>query len=164
MGEGNFSSGDKIVSFKIPILNNKKRFQGDSVLAPVIICFESMFSDLVRKFVKNGADILIIITNDAWFGRTSAPFHHAQAAVFRAIENRIGIARCANTGVSMFIDAYGRTLTKTSIFERGTIVENMSLRSKTTFFTRHGHVFAITVSLLNIIPILTTLFRSNKTE
>jgi len=164
MGEGNFSPGDRIVSFKIPILNDKERFQRDFVLAPVIICFESMFSDLVRKFVKNGADILIVITNDAWFGRTSAPFHHAQAAVFRAIENRIGIARCANTGVSMFVNAYGRTLTKTSIFEKATIVENMFLRSKTTFFTRYGHVFSITVSLLNIIPILTALFSSNKTE
>lgn len=164
MGEGNFSSGEKIVSFKIPVLNKNKKIKNNSFLAPVIICFESMFSNLVRKFVNNGADIMIIITNDAWFGKTSAPYHHAQAAVFRAVENRIEIARCANTGVSMFIDAFGRTTKSTGIFQKATRVHDMQLRSETTFFTKYGHLFTITVTLLNVIPVLIALFSSNKTQ
>ncbi len=162
MGEGNFSPGDKIVSFKIPLLKKPQRFKKDHLLVPAIICFESLFSNLVRKFVLNGADILVIITNDAWFGRTSAPFHHAQAAIFRAIENRIAIARCANTGVSMFIDAYGRTTKTTDIFEAATLNDGMTLRDQTTFFTQYGDVFPVVVSLLNAFPLLTALFIGRK--
>jgi len=162
MGEGNFSPGTDIVSFKIPILKKKERLKKNLFFAPVLICFESMFSELARKFVKNGADILIIITNDAWFGKTSAPYHHAQAAVFRAVENRIGIARCANTGVSMFIDSYGKTTKSTPIFKKATLIQDMAVRKKTTFFTHHGHVFSIVVTLLNILPIVAALFSGNK--
>jgi apolipoprotein N-acyltransferase len=162
MGEGNFSPGKEIVSFKVPILKKKKRFNQESFSAPVLICFESMFSDFARKFVKNGAEILIIITNDAWFDKTSAPYHHAQAAVFRAIENRISIARCANTGVSLFIDSYGKTTKSTSILKKATLIQDLAVRKKTTFFTQYGHVFSITVTLLNILPIVVALFSGKK--
>lgn len=162
MGEGNFSPGTEIVSFEVPVLKEKERFKQGSILAPVLICFESMFSELARKFVKNGADILIIITNDAWFGKTSAPYHHAQAAVFRAIENRIPIARCANTGVSAFIDSYGKIIKSTPIFEKATLIQDMQLRKQDTFFTRYGHVFSITVTLLNILPIVVAFFSGKK--
>jgi len=154
MGEGDFSPGEDIVLFNVPTL---QRDDGSEITQavykiPVIICFESLFSNLVRQFVIKGADVLVIITNDAWFGPTSAPYHHAQAAVFRAIENRISIARCANTGVSMFIDAYGRISKETPIFERCVITNEMSLRKSTTFFTRYGHIFTISISLFNLIP------------
>jgi len=169
MGEGNFSPGDKLVSFKVPmtfktITSEEERPPRDHIFAPVVICFESLFPELVRKFVRNGADILIIITNDAWFKRSAAPFHHAQAAVFRAIENRISIARCANTGVSMFIDPYGRTLQSTPIFVKTFLVQEIPLRTKTTFFTNHGNVFSIAISLLNIAPLLAALLIPKKSK
>ncbi|MDW7679642.1 MAG: nitrilase-related carbon-nitrogen hydrolase, partial [bacterium] len=156
-----------LVTFRVPALkksaNNTMQVEERYFFRmPVIICFESLFSNLVRKFIKPGADILVIITNDAWFGRSPAPYHHAQAAVFRAIENRIAIARCANTGKSMFIDCFGRTKSETPIFERMTLVDEIPLRSSTTFFTMHGHVFAVAVSLLNIIPFLIALIRQIK--
>jgi len=165
MGEGNFSPGDSIVSFKIPWKRMQKADLSSEpryFFAPVIICFESLFSNLVRKFVMNGADILIIITNDAWFGRTQAPYHHAQAAVFRAIENRISIARCANTGVSMFIDAYGNISKETPIWVRTAIFGDLEPRQKTTFFSKHGHVFATIISLLNFFPLIFAIFASLK--
>ncbi|MDZ7319008.1 MAG: apolipoprotein N-acyltransferase, partial [candidate division KSB1 bacterium] len=137
MGEGNFSPGNKVVSFTVPILDNEhsgatQMSLRHHILAPVVICFESLFPEIVRQFIQNGADILIIVTNDAWFKRSAAPFHHAQVAIFRAIENRISIARCANTGVSMFIDPYGRTIQATSIFETAVAVNDLPLRRKTT--------------------------------
>ena len=170
MGEGNFSSGNKVVSFKVPFYHEQKNnCQNDSltkneILTPVIICFESLFPEFVRKFIQKGADIMVIITNDAWFERSSAPFHHAQVAVFRAIENRICIARCANTGISMFIDPYGRTLASTSIFEQTTLIHDIPLRKGTTFFIKHGNIFSYAISVLNFIPFIAAFFTNRKSK
>ena len=167
MGEGNFSPGKKVVSFDVPIVSPGRKLPADSskhtrIKAPVVICFESLFPELVRKFILNGADILIIITNDAWFERSTAPYHHARAAIFRAIENRVSIARCANTGVSMFVDPYGRTLQASPIFKKMFLVQDIPLRTETTFFAKHGNIFSVTISLLNIVPLLLALVRSKK--
>lgn len=165
MGEGNFSPGNEVVSFNVPLISHFERLKRDSIRAPVIICFESLFPELVRKFIQKGADILIIITNDAWFGRSAAPYHHAQMAIFRAIENRISVARCANTGVSMFVDPYGRTVSSTAIFQKKILVHDIPLRTESTFFKRQGNVFTVTISLLNIAPLLVAVFiRPKKSE
>ncbi len=76
----------------------------------VLICFEDTIPELSRGFVKRGADFLVNITNDGWFGRSSAPYQHLSASVLRAVENRVPVARAANTGVSCFIDSRGRTI------------------------------------------------------
>lgn len=164
MGEGNFSPGDQLKTFYIPISTP----DNDSIIqtrikVSVVICFESLFSDLVRKFiVDKGAQLLVIITNDGWFKRSAAPYHHAQAAVLRAIENRISIARSANTGVSMFIDPYGRTIKASPIFEELYLVDKVSLRNETTFFTRHGNIFSITISVLNLGPLIIALLKKDQ--
>ncbi|MFA5388122.1 MAG: apolipoprotein N-acyltransferase [Candidatus Omnitrophota bacterium] len=74
----------------------------------VLICFEDIFPEIAKKFVKNGAKFLIVITNDAWYGKSGAAYQHAACSVFRAIENRVPVVRCANTGYSCFIDSKGR--------------------------------------------------------
>jgi apolipoprotein N-acyltransferase len=163
MGEGNFSPGNALKTFRIPVQSSRESSKKSVLRMPVVVCFESMFPELVRKFVMHkNATMLAIITNDGWFRKTSAPYHHSQVAVFRAIENRIAIARAANTGVSMFIDAYGRTMRSTPIFERTWIAENLSSRREHTFFTRFGPVFAITISLFNLGPIIVALFKNDK--
>ena len=73
-----------------------------------LICFEDIFPELSRRFVKDGAKFLIVITNDAWYGKSSAAYQHAACSVFRAIENRVPVVRSANTGYSCFIDSRGR--------------------------------------------------------
>src|SRR5256885_4436832 len=70
----------------------------------VLICYESIFEDLARSYRRRGADFLVTITNDAWYGRTAGPYQHASHLVLRAIESRMGIARAANDGISEFID------------------------------------------------------------
>ena len=74
----------------------------------VLICFEDIFPEISRKFVNSGAKFLIVITNDAWYGKSGAAYQHAANSVFRAVENRVPVVRCANTGVSCFIDSRGR--------------------------------------------------------
>jgi apolipoprotein N-acyltransferase len=107
-----------------------------------LICYEIIFPGLVRKFTHNGADLLVTITNDAWFGRTSAPYQHFSMAVFRAVENRVPVIRAANTGISGFIDSKGRIIRKTDIFEEVVITENASVGSSSqSFYSRYGDIF-----------------------
>jgi len=81
----------------------------------VVICYESAFEDLARRYRRDGADFLLNITNDAWFGRTAGPYQHAAHLVMRAIETRMGVARAANTGVSEFVDPLGYTHLRTPL-------------------------------------------------
>jgi apolipoprotein N-acyltransferase len=85
-----------------------------------------------------GAEFLVVITNDMWFGPSSVPFQHARMSVFRAIENRVPLARCANTGVSMFIDRWGRTSEMTEMNERKLIYGNLQPEPSTSLYNRWG--------------------------
>ena len=103
-----------------------------------IICFESVFPDLARDLRRDGAEILVNLTNDAWFGRSFAPYQHAVFPTIRAIEERMPVARAANTGVSSLIDTHGRELARSAIFRDGVLVAELHYGAKTTFYTRHG--------------------------
>jgi len=116
----------------------------------VLICWEGIFPHLVRKFVKDGADYLTNITNDAWFLNTAAPFQHFIMSIFRAVENRVSIIRVANTGVSGFIDKYGRITKKTEIFKKDYLNSSVSRRNQQTFYTNYGDIFAYLCVVLSI--------------
>lgn len=131
MGGGGFKAGEELTIFDI----EGKRFG-------ILICYEGIFDNLVRKFVKRGADFMINITNDAWYEKTSAPYQHFSFSIFRAIENRVPIVRAANTGVSGFIDSQGRIRKDLDIFLEGTLIDEISLKEKETFYTRFGNLFA----------------------
>jgi apolipoprotein N-acyltransferase len=106
------------------------------------ICYEAIFPGLVRRFVAGGAELLVNMTNDAWYGTTSAPYQHLAMTVFRAVENRRYMVRAANTGISAVVDPWGRVLAETRLFEPTVLVREVPLVSGTTFYTRHGDVFA----------------------
>lgn len=108
----------------------------------VAICFEVIFPDLVRRLANEGADFLVTITNDAWFGNTVAPHQHFGMVVFRAVENRMAFARAANTGVSGLIDPTGRILTATPVFTEHAVIGSIPLSAPSTVYTRFGDVFA----------------------
>lgn len=126
-GQGNFGRGKDNTVFHL----NDEKFS-------VLICFESIFPELVRSFKVEGANFLVNITNDEWFGRSAAPYQHAYMAVFRAVENRASVARCANTGISMLIDPWGRVTLRSGLFTREALAGKIKLVSAETFFTRHG--------------------------
>ena len=81
----------------------------------VLLCYELTFSDMARTLRRNGADLLVTMSNDAWFGRTAAPYQHFAHAVLRAVENRVTVVRAANTGISGVVDPLGRVVTRTEI-------------------------------------------------
>ena len=108
----------------------------------VLICYESIFPELARAQAAAGADLLINITNDAWYGRSSAPFQHFSMAVFRAVENRRPLVRAANTGISGFIDAAGRVTDASPLFAEAVMTRPVAISSLKAPYTRFGDLFA----------------------
>ncbi len=97
---GEFSAGNEFKVFEL---------KGRALVKfAALICFEDIFPELARRFVRDGAEFLIVITNDAWYGKSGAAYQHAACSVFRAIETRVPVVRCANTGYSCFINSRGR--------------------------------------------------------
>ena len=125
----------------------------------VLICFESIFPDLVRQHVAAGARVLVNITNDSWFGRSAGPYQHALINAMRAVENRTAIARAATTGISLFIDPFGHTYEATDLFTPAVAVATVPVGQPATFYTRHGDFFAYGC-LLIALAVLAARFRN----
>ena len=119
----------------------------------VLICFESIFPDLVRQHVAAGARVLVNITNDSWFGRSAGPYQHALINAMRAVENRTAIARAATTGISLFIDPFGRTYEATELFTPAIAVATVPVGQPATFYTRHGNLFAYGCLLIALVAL-----------
>ena len=111
-------------------------------LASTAICYEVIYPNLIRRFVRDGSELLTTITNDAWYGRSSAAYQHWGQAAMRAIEEGRFLARAANTGISGFVDPYGRVMSKTSLFEQATVVQDVRFITDRTIYSRIGDVVA----------------------
>jgi len=109
----------------------------------MLICYEIIFPELARHLVKNRAAVLVNLTNDAWFGKTAAPYQHFSMAVFRAVENRRSLVRAANTGISGFIDPAGRIVARTDLFCDAVLTRPVALCRETAFYTRYGDLFVL---------------------
>ena len=115
------------------------------------ICWENLFPDLFRRFVREGAQFMVSVTNEGFFGRTSAPYQTLAINVFRAVENRVAIVRAATTGVSGFINANGEIVERVrgsggeDLFVSGVLVWDVPLSNNKTFYTVYGDIFAYTV-------------------
>jgi apolipoprotein N-acyltransferase len=103
-----------------------------------LICYESVFPGSSRALVRNGADFLLNITNDAWFGRTAAPYQHASHLALRSVENRVSFLRSANTGISGWVDPIGRYRARTGLYVPGLVVAELPLSGIETLYTRWG--------------------------
>ncbi len=108
-----------------------------------LICYEGIFPEIGRAYGRNGASLLVNITNDAWFGMTSAPIQHLSMTVFRAVENRLCVVRAANTGVSAIIDATGRITAQTGLFERTFLTGPVKIHRMGSFYTQYGDLFVL---------------------
>ncbi len=108
----------------------------------VMICYEAIFPAEVREFAVNGAQLLVNITNDAWFGRSSAPYQHFAISIMRAVENGMYLVRAANTGITAVVDPSGTVHAQTALFTQAALVGRVRLRTGETLYTRYGDWFA----------------------
>jgi apolipoprotein N-acyltransferase len=130
-GIGDFEGGRTYTIFDLP----RGRFGAT-------ICYEVIFPDQVRRYVKEGADFLVNITNDAWFGRSAAPAQHLAMAALRAAENNRYLIRAANTGISAIVDPGGRILQASDLFVPTVVSGRIRREQGETFYTRYGDLFA----------------------
>ena len=120
----------------------------------VLICYESIFPDFTRREVNLGANILVNITNDAWYGESSAPFQVLAMAAMRSVETKVPMVRTANTGISALIEPSGRITNRTPLFKRGTEIVDVSFRPVRTVYTMVGDLFAELCVVLTMIGLL----------
>ena len=163
-GIGDFQAGPgpTILSFQL------KESEGATVARRVkfgvLICYEVIFPDLVRRMATAGAEFLVTITNDAWFGDSSAPSQHFSMVVFRSVENHLAFARAANTGISGFIDPVGRIIEASPIFTQAALQAEIPIRQTKTFYSRHGDVFAYGCVLISLLFCLYGIFGTKGAE
>ncbi len=129
-GVGDFSPG-----------HHTRPMRLDNLALGVLICYEAIFPHLAQKRVEQGANFFVNISNDAWFGDTSAPDQHLHLALLRAVEQGRYLVRCTNTGISAIIDPHGRIISQTRLFADAFLSGEIKLLTKTTFF--HRYYFAI---------------------
>lgn len=133
-------------------------FELDKIKFGSVICWESLYPELFRKFVKKGANLIINLANEGWFGETACPYQFLSANIFRAVENRISIVRATNTGISCFIDPHGRIIDRLQnnnkdIYVKGYLTKEVKLSKQKSFYTIYGDIWAymsLTISLIMI--------------
>jgi apolipoprotein N-acyltransferase len=149
---GDFLPGDKVAPLKFP-----------KAAAGVLICFESIFPELGRELTENGATLLVNLTNDAWYGMSSAPFQHFSMAVFRAVENRRPVVRAANTGISAFILPNGKIVEQSDLFKEALLTREIPLPDPgLTLYTRWGDFFAIALTIISAVNIFLAYWYTRK--
>lgn len=131
----------------------------------VTICWENIFSEIARQFVNEGAQFIVNITNEAWFGKTATPYQFLSMSVFRAVENKIFVVRCGNTGISCIIDPYGKIVSRLKnnsgqdLFVRGVLTGSVVLSELETFYTKFGNIFVYINLMLSAVFLLFPLFK-----
>lgn len=121
----------------------------DSTKIGGVICIESIYPDFVSSFVKKGAQLLVVVTNDSWYGYSSGPFQHKEISALRAVENRRSVLRAANGGISCLIDPFGRTISKTDLFTKGVLVADAGINSRITFYTSYPFIMPMLASVVS---------------
>ncbi len=126
------------------------------------ICYELLFPHVMRNFGADGADVLLAITNDAWYGRTGAPHQFLAMTAIRAAENGRWVVRAANTGISAIIDDRGRVLERSALFEDGLAIGDVpvAVSQPPTFYARFGDVFAAICSVVALVGVGRALSRN----
>ncbi len=147
IGQANFEKGTEYTIFNV-----------NDVKIGAMVCFESTFPQLNRKFVNNGAEVLVYLVNDGWYENEPEPLQHAKQARFRAIEFRKPVIRCANTGVSQVIDQHGNIVEEIELNKAGVINASVLPSTELTFYAKYGDIFAI----LNLLLLLILLIKSRK--
>ena len=159
---GDLVPGDFVAGNNLTLLTT----ENPPVKIAPLICFEDTLGDLTRRFVLEGAQLLVNLTNDGWFLRSSGAEQHLANAIFRTIETRRPLVRCANTGVTCFVDVCGRIRQELRSPSGDSFVEgflngkiDVPVGGELTFYARHGEIFSIGALTVTIGAILSRVFR-----
>ena len=134
---GDFSEGSGVPIISVPLSAQDQTSSSASVKVTPLICYEDVLPQIATQGVRNGAELLINITNDAWFGESIAPLQHHQIALLRAIENRRFLIRATNTGLSAIVSPTGETIARAPLFQETTLSGNISTLKRETFFSKY---------------------------
>lgn len=148
-----FSAGERITMMPV----------GDHMITTAI-CFEVVFPELIRAAVLQGSELITTITNDAWYGRSSAPHQHFELATMRAVEQGRYLARAANTGISGIVDPYGRVVTRSALFETTVLTGEVRFLQSLTVYARIGDLVAQAAVLITLLGVAAALFQAGLTH
>ena len=151
LGWGDFTPGKQMTIFNL-----------DGYKFGTLICFESVFPGYARQFARQGAQFLVVITNDMWFGQTSLYEQHAMMAVFRAIESRIPVVRAANTGISLAVDKWGNILDRTDTFKEEYLVAKIYPERSNSAYNKIGNVVPQCGLIIALISIVVVFWRPRR--
>lgn len=154
VGISGWNVGRDTVNFSLPAKisdsASKEVFSSDSIHIDGLVCYESIFPYFVTNFVQRGAEIIAVVTNDSWYGKSSGPYQHEDISILRAVENRRTVVRAANGGVSCIINPLGEILTQSKLFTKTFIVGDVPLENVETFFTKYPLIIPIISSGISL--------------
>ena len=160
VGLGGWNIGKDTVNFKLGIsspkadyeLGNNKSTNNQRLTTDInaVVCYESIFPELIAAFAQRGSEMIAVVTNDSWYGNTSGPYQHKEISVLRAVENRRSVVRAANGGISCIINPLGETVADTKMYTKTVLVGDVSLNSEKTFFTLHPFLVPVTSSVISL--------------
>jgi apolipoprotein N-acyltransferase len=155
VGISSWGKGDDTVVYPLRLNDGRQtKFSG-------MICYESVYPNYVRAFVKRGAEFLIVITNDSWWGNTSGAYQHASFASLRAVETRRWVVQCANGGISMVVDPTGKRHAMTELYTKNNFIADIDLLSARTFYVDNGDIAAQLCLVLSIMILGFALLKKN---
>jgi len=121
----------------------------DTIKVGGLVCYESVDPVFVTAFVQKGAEMITVVTNDSWYGKSSGPYQHKDFAMLRAVENRRSVVRCANGGVSCIINAKGEILAETELYTKTTLVGKVPLQTEKTFYSENPLIIPVLCSVFS---------------
>ena len=134
---------------------------GEVVIAN-FICYESIFPGHVAEFVRKGARLLTLVTNDGWYAMSYGPYQHLAIGRLRCIENRRAMARCANTGLTVVLDKYGRTIAEIPWWKAQTLTAEVPLESRLTFYTRFPDLLPKIAAAISVLLFFVAFLMNRK--
>ncbi|MFA6024875.1 MAG: apolipoprotein N-acyltransferase [Ignavibacteriaceae bacterium] len=160
VGIGGWNIGKDTVNFKLEISPPKVDYASGETQSTnnqelttninAVVCYESIFPELIAAFAQRGSEMIAVVTNDSWYGNTSGPYQHKEISVLRAVENRRSVVRAANGGISCIINPIGVTVAETKMYTKDVLVGTVSLNSEKTFYTLHPFLVPVTSSVISL--------------
>ena len=150
VGITGWNVGKDTLVFNVDLKIRNDNKVSDTLKLNGLVCYESIYPDFVAAFIQKGAQMIIVVTNDSWYGNSSGPYQHKEMSVLRAVENRRAVLRAANGGISCYIDPLGITRMQSRMFTKDVIVQDVPVESGETFYTKTHSVIPVLCSVFSL--------------